>query len=64
MRHFWVISINEHIMHLQFLSFIHKLFLSDIEDMSVPIVCFPEAAEPHIVQKPGESTALPCIVSF
>ena len=47
-----------------FLSFIHEIFLPDIEDLSVPIVCFPEAAEPHIVQKPGESTALPCIVSF
>ena len=52
-------------MHLQFfLSFIHEIFLPDIEDLSVPIVCFPEAAEPHIVQKPGEPTALPCIVSL
>ena len=64
MRHFWGAIFNQYHASSIFLSFIHEIFLPDIEDLSVPIVCFPEAAEPHIVQKPGEPTALPCIVSL
>ena len=29
--------------------------------MSIPIVCFPEARQPQVVQNPSEAAALPCI---